>query len=276
MNQRVVLWAVVAVWLAVVIGSGRPQLLFAQEGASGVAVAEEEAEAKQTDSIGGMIVSGGMLNIGFFVVLGMFSVWAAAVSLERLFNLRRPKLMPPTFVARLRQLISSGDNIADGFRQLCDGDSSPIARILGAGVVRAGRPVPEVEKAMEDAAAREMAGLRSRTRPLNVVGSVAPLVGLLGTVVGMILAFQISSQEGLGRAERLAEGIYLALMTTAAGLTIAIPCMLLASWFNNRSERFMCEIDETLMDTIPSFADMEEHRLPRTQASEMLVSEATT
>ena len=90
-----------------------------------------------------------------------------------------------------------------------------------------------------------------------MVGSIAPLVGLLGTVVGMIMAFQISSQEGLGKAERLAEGIYLALMTTAAGLSIAIPCLLFVSWFQARAERFMCEIADCLMLAVPSFARME-------------------
>ena len=73
----------------------------------------------------------------------------------------------------------------------------------------------------------------------------------------MIMAFQISSQEGLGKAERLAEGIYLALMTTAAGLSIAIPCLLFVSWFQARAERFMCEIADCLMSAVPSFARME-------------------
>ena len=136
-------------------------------------------------------------------------------------------------------------------------DTTRVSNVLKAGVLRAGRPLPEVEKAMEDAAARETAAMRSRNRPLNVVGSVAPLVGLLGTVVGMIFAFRVSSQAGLGKAELLAEGIYLALMTTAAGLTIAIPCLLLVAWFNAMVERYMREMDENLLEVMPSFTRME-------------------
>ena len=117
--------------------------------------------------------------------------------------------------------------------------------------------MPEVEKAMEDAAAREMAAMRSRNRPLSVIGSVAPLVGLLGTVVGMIFAFRVSSLAGLGKAELLAEGIYLALLTTAGGLTIAIPCLLLVAWFNTLVERFMRDIDETLLEVMPGFTRVE-------------------
>ena len=105
--------------------------------------------------------------------------------------------------------------------------------------------------------AREMAGLRARNRPLSVIGSVAPLVGLLGTVVGMIFAFRTTSQAGLGKAELMAEGIYLALITTAAGLAIAIPCLLLVAWFNSRVDRMMWQIDEQLLETLPCFAQME-------------------
>lgn len=219
---------------------------------------EATSETRASDqSLGGMIVSGGVLNILFFGVLGIFSLWAATVVLERIFNLQREKMLPDSFSRQLNQIVEVPQATPHKFKQLCDGRTSPASRIFHAGVLRAGRSVPEVEKAMEDAAAREMAALRARSRPLNVVGNIAPLVGLLGTVVGMIIAFQISSQEGLGKAERLAEGIYLALMTTAAGLTIAIPCLLFASWFHARAERYMCDIDECLMESIPSFARME-------------------
>ena len=208
-------------------------------------------------SVGGMIVSGGTLNIIFFGVLGVFSLWAATVILERIFNLRRENLLPKSFVRELLQLVENASPNARDFQALCDGHDAPASRIFRAGVARAGRPLPEVEKSMEDAAAREMAAIRAKSRPLSVVGNIAPLVGLLGTVVGMIMAFQISSQDGLGKAERLAEGIYLALMTTAAGLTIAIPCLLFASWFQGRAERYMCDIGECLTTAIPHFAQME-------------------
>ena len=73
----------------------------------------------------------------------------------------------------------------------------------------------------------------------------------------MIFAFMISSQEGLGKAELLAQGIYMALITTAAGLTIAIPSLLFSAWFNASVERFMRDVDEALLETMPAFARME-------------------
>ncbi len=217
----------------------------------------EVAKPVTTQSIGGMVVSGGILNVVFFGILGVFSLWAATVVLERVVNLKRDRLLPETFAKQLAPLLDPPQSNASKFKTLCESHNAPASRIFFAGVLRAGRPLPEVEKAMEDAAAREMAMIRAKSRPLGVVGNVAPLVGLLGTVVGMIMAFQVSSQEGLGKAERLAEGIYLALMTTAAGLTIAIPCLLFASWFTGRAERYMCDIGECLSRTMPSFARME-------------------
>jgi len=129
-------------------------------------------------------------------------------------------------------------------------------------LLRVGRPHTEIEKAMEDAAAREAAALRARVRPLSVIANVAPLVGLLGTVVGMLGAFRVASQAGLGKAELLAEGIYLALETTVAGLIIAIPAMLCAAYFNARTERLLREADERLMDALPAFARFEQRGTP--------------
>jgi len=222
------------------------------------APASEIPAPKQPDSLGRIIfVNSSWFGLVFYIVLGLFSVVALAVVLERLVHLQRERVMPYDFIRRLRDMITRNEDNIENLRSLCEGSNSPIANILKAGIMRAGRPLPEVEKGMEDAAVREMAAMRSRNRPLAVVGSVAPLVGLLGTVVGMIFAFRTSSQEGLGKAELLAQGIYLALMTTAAGLTIAIPSLLFSAWFNATAERFMREIDETLLETMPSFTRVE-------------------
>ncbi len=193
----------------------------------------------------------------FYALLAIFSVFAATVTLERLVNLKRQKVLPAGFESGLSSILASSAPTPTELNDLCDQWPSPVARILAAGLTRTGRPLPEVEKSMEDAAIRELSEMRSKHRPLNVVGSTAPLVGLLGTVVGMIFAFQISSQLGLGKAEQLARGIYLALLTTAGGLTIAIPTLLLSAWFHGRVERFFRQIDQVLMPAIPFFTKLE-------------------
>jgi biopolymer transport protein ExbB len=193
----------------------------------------------------------------FYAAEGSLSIMAMTVVLERLVNLRRRKLMPRRFVRRLRDLIARRDDSVENLRMLCEGSETPISNVLMAGVLRAGRPLPEVEKAMEDAALREAGGQRSRNRMLGVIATVAPMVGLLGTVVGMILAFRVTSQAGTGKAELLAEGIYLALLRTAFGLLIAVPALLCAHWFNTRVDRYLREMIDVLQETIPTFADME-------------------
>jgi biopolymer transport protein ExbB len=218
-------------------------------------------ELKADDQpLGKLILSSGVFGLLFYSVLAIFSIAGMAVVLERLFRLIRGKIVPPALVIGLKNLAHEGQFNLQSLRTLCDASPSPAARVLQAGLMRAGRPLAEVEKAMEDAAARELADLRSRNKPLDVIGTVAPLVGLLGTVVGMIFAFKISSQEGLGKAELLAKGIYLALMTTAGGLTIAIPCLLFHAWFNVRADKLMREIDEALLEIMPFFTRLENHQ----------------
>jgi biopolymer transport protein ExbB len=227
---------------------------------------DKEEASDNHKTLGMMVVESGWFSVVFYVLLGIFSMFALVVTLERLTNLKREKVMPSTFVMSLKGLIQRSENNPDEFRRLCETSETPVSRILKAAVLRVGRPLPEVEKSMEDAVAREMAEMRSRSRPLGIIGNIAPLVGLLGTVVGMIFAFSTASRVGLGRADELAKGIYLALMTTAGGLTIAIPALLFAAWFNGRAERYIREIDETLLETMPCFASMEnriiETRIP--------------
>lgn len=212
------------------------------------------AAKKPPGNLWEMIVAGGPLNVAFMGVLGLISLVAAAVALERLANLTRGKIVPSNLVRGLEEHNRGGDYRVERYQALCDQNPSPMANVLRAGLLRAGRPLSEIEKGLEDALAREMAELRARVRPLSVAANVAPLIGLLGTVVGMLEAFRIASQAGLGKAELLAEGIYLALETTVAGLLIAIPALLCAAYFSSRGERFVREIGDLMNDTLPVLA----------------------
>ncbi|MBC8350452.1 MAG: MotA/TolQ/ExbB proton channel family protein [Planctomycetes bacterium] len=213
----------------------------------------EEAAAPDgaTDSIMNMILDSGATGVGFMGVLALFSIVAATVTLERSMNMRRSVILPPDLVEDLESLTNKKETRAEKFLELCDRFKSPLGTVLRAGVLRHGHPLLEVEKAMEDAAAREMAELRARIQPLRTVGNVAPLVGLLGTVVGMIIAFHTASQAGLGKAELLAKGIYMALLTTAGGLAIAIPALLVSAYFSGRIDKFFREMNRHLVAVEP-------------------------
>jgi len=160
------------------------------------------------------------------VVLLAASLLAATIFFERLWALRRASVVPERLRVETMRLVQAGD-IA-GARQLCSLDTSSLGAVLLAGLAAAGRPRAQVREAVEDRGRREAQRLEARTGFLGTVATVSPLLGLLGTVTGMISAFQAvdAAGDGAATASVLAAGIWEALLTTAAGLTVAIPAFL--------------------------------------------------
>lgn len=249
---RILLMSVLSV---VVVGAA---LAVAQDG--GAQIGEEVANLAATnpdaaadaepESLMKLILESGFTGISFMVVLALFSFVGATIAIERAFALRASTIVPESFCGQLKSLLA-GEPSPEVLKPLCAETRGPMPAILEAGLLRVGRPLVEVEKAMEDAAVREMSEIRGRIRPLNVIGSIAPLVGLLGTVLGMIIAFRTASTQGLGKGELMAQGIYMALLTTAGGLSIAIPTLLLSAFFNSKVEKQFRAIDRHLMPAIP-------------------------
>ncbi len=186
-----------------------------------------------------LIVAGGPIMIP----IGLCSLVALAIALERLFSLRRNRIIPPGFMKGLVVAFGpDGTNIA-GALAYCDRTPSPLSNIIRAGILKLGRRLEILEKAVQDAATSEVARLRRGLETLAIVGTISPLLGLLGTIYGMIGAFRSAAQHGLGRGELLASGIYVALITTAAGLTVAIPTLLLYYYFLSRIESLADEFE---------------------------------
>jgi len=185
-------------------------------------------------SVLGMILNGGPL----MVPIGLCSIVSLAYVVERSLRLREDRLGTRGFG---RTLVEAYD--AKGPEEafsLCKRAESSLARVLGAGLRRWRDSTVEIEKAVEDAGMREVKRLSANLKPLVVVGMIAPLLGLLGTVWGMIEAFSnIAMQSGLGKPELLASGISQALITTAAGLTVAIPTQAAYYWYKSRIDRFV-------------------------------------
>jgi len=186
-----------------------------------------------------LTVAGGVIMIP----IGLCSVVALAVALERLFGLRRSRIIPPNFMRALAAAFGPDGTNIQGALTYCERTPSPLSNIIRAGVLKLGRRLEVVEKAIEDAAASEMARMRRGLEALAIVGTISPLLGLLGTIYGMISAFRNAAQYGLGRGELLAAGIYVALVTTAAGLTVAIPTLLVYYYFVGRIESLADEIE---------------------------------
>ncbi len=128
--------------------------------------------------------------------------------------------------------------------QLCSSYDHSLARILKAGLLRFGGKVDEIERAIEGAGQHEAALLTSNLRVLGALANITPMLGLLGTVFGMIKAFHVISQAGTGNAALVASGISEALITTAAGMVVGIPALALYHYFRGRIDRFVYEMEE--------------------------------
>jgi biopolymer transport protein ExbB len=164
---------------------------------------------------------------------------------ERLISLRRSRVIPKPFVTRMLEQIGSGEiDRAQGL-DLCEKNGSPIAQVFSGAIRKWGRPSVEVEQAAIDSGERVANHLRRYLRVFYGVANVGPLLGLMGTVLGMIETFNaIASHDALGRAELLAGGIAKALLNTAGGLAVAIPASIFYVVFLSRIDRLVMDIDE--------------------------------
>jgi biopolymer transport protein ExbB len=205
----------------------------------------------EIQSVWDFVTKGGLVMIP----IGLCSLVAFAVVVERLVSLRKRQVIPPDFFPGLSAKLDNGHTDRDKALEYCREHASPVANIFAAGIKRLGEPAEVVEKHIQEAGEREVFKLRKYTRLLSVVASIAPLMGLLGTIFGMIAAFQTvaASGDALGKTELLAKGIYQAMITTAAGLMLAIPVLIAYHWITAKIETLVWEMDRLTLDF------MEEH-----------------
>ena len=186
------------------------------------------------------------------IPLGLCSVVALMVTLERLISLRRKKVLPGALVSASERYWRSGD--FEGASSLCERFDSPLARVLKAGLARRRLGIGEMERAMVGAGQHESTVLSRNLRGLGVIANLAPMLGLFGTVVGMIRAFDVISRAGTGNPNLVAEGISEALLTTAAGLLIGIPALAAYHFFRSRSGRLLFEMESVALSLLQSLA----------------------
>lgn len=216
--------------------------------------ADAGAASVQVQSVWDFMVKGGPMMIP----IGLCSLLALAVIIERVVSLRRGNVMPPRFFPGLKKVLADGSDSRDDVLAFCREHDSPIARVFTAGIKKLGMPVELVEKHIEDAGQREVVQLRKYLRVLSVIASIAPLMGLLGTIFGMIIAFQTvaSSAQALGKAELLAKGIYQAMITTAAGLMVTIPVLVAYHWISAKVERLVAEMDQLTVEFVEQYVPL--------------------
>jgi biopolymer transport protein ExbB len=194
------------------------------------------------------------------IPISLVSLIVVTFGLERMIALRRRRVLPPVLFDGLDRLAGQKGGL-DPRRAyaLCKKYPSTASRVILDMLLRLGRPHAEVEQALRDASDREAGRLYANVRWLSLAAGIAPLLGLLGTVGGMIQAFfeTANLQPGANRADYLAEGIYKALVTTFAGLSVAIPAAILAHMFEGRIQRLFRDLDERVARLLPQLERFE-------------------
>ena len=176
--------------------------------------------------------------------------------IERFWALWRAKTNTQEFLDRVRTALLKRRNIKEA-TGICEEYRGPIANILKAGLLKYGRPQEEIERTIEAASAHELARLERGLGVLATVANIAPLLGFLGTVSGMINSFDALARAGLSNPGLVAKGISEALVTTATGLAIAIPVLAAFNFFTSRVGSFVLEMETSANVLLETYAEMD-------------------
>lgn len=197
----------------------------------------------KTQSLTELLFAGGWVG----GVIFLLSLAACTLVILFLLQFRRKVLIPSELIAEMTALLESGR-----IRQVmerCRQEPCAFTNALLAGLQNGDAGFGAVERSVEETIAEETAAMYRKVELLSVIGNIAPMLGLLGTVIGMVLAFgELAASDGLGR--NLAQGIYFALVTTVEGLLVAIPSLLAYALFNNRVAALSTELTHALEATI--------------------------
>ncbi len=218
-----------------------------------LAQSSDGAEAVQIQSVWDFVTKGGIVMIP----IGICSFVAVAVFIERLISLRRSAIIPATFLPGLKKILRKDPTDKTKAIAYCRKNASPVANVFAAGIKKLDGSIESIQQRIDEAGQREVLKLRRFLRVLSVIASVTPLMGLLGTIFGMIKAFQTVaiSPDALGKTELLATGIYEAMITTAAGLTVAIPVLIAFHLISAKVDRLVMDIDLMSVEFLEELAD---------------------
>ncbi len=199
-------------------------------------------------SVGNLIADSGF--IGWIIVV--LSVVALALIIEAFVSLKREKLAPPELIDEIQALFDEGQ--FQEAMQLCENEPTFLTRICGAGIAKIGHPFEVIQSALQEMGDEESVRLNQKLGWLAVVAAVAPMLGLLGTVQGMIIAFhQIAASGGQASPADLAGSISIALLTTLFGLMVAIPVISVMAFLRNRLVRSIIEVGAIVEDLFERF-----------------------
>lgn len=184
------------------------------------------------------------------IVIGICSIVSFTIFIERLIHLRNSEIDTNKFIMLLRKPIKEG-HLVEAVR-MCENTPGTISNIVKAGLLKHNRGKEQIENAMEISGLIEIAHLEKNAKILSIIAHIAPLIGLLGTVLGFIQAFSEMRASGLmdTSAMRIGEALEYALVTTAAGLVVAIPSVIAYNYIVSRVEGFVLEMQTTSQEIV--------------------------
>lgn len=255
-QSRTFLWIVCTLAAFVLTKSAESQARQVESRGEKASVASKKGESRRAGSVSAGVGRSSILQVGrnpLFWPLFLCSITAVGFALERFFALRRGRVLPKDFVSRFIDRLSGGKLDRERALELCRAQDSPIARVFGRIVGYWGEPASEMRQAVGYDIDGELSDLKRNVRVLNGTATLAPLLGLLGTVAGMIESFEAvagRNAAGFSKGETLAHGISLALGATAFGLAIAVFSIVAYYFLLNRLEAVAREMDERSREVI--------------------------
>ena len=223
--------------------------LLAQEGAEGGGAQTEQQEGGGQAGFVTIVFKGGVVNTVVWMLIFATSGAVVALVIDAVLTLKREKLRPDELVEGVRESLNEGD--LDAAVESCESNPCPLSTILLVGFSNISEGYEVIQEAVSSSAEMENEKLLQRVNYLNLCGQIAPMLGLLGTVLGMVRAFAgLAGASGAAKATILANSISTALWTTAVGLLIAVPALLAYTLLRNHATRLILDIEGTVTDLI--------------------------
>ena len=192
-----------------------------QDAQEGAALLSDDESVEKTLSIIELISSGGTAGKVIIALLFVLLIVAIYIYFERLFAIKAASQVDANFMNQIKDHVSHGK--IESAQILCAQQNSPVSRLIGKGITRIGKPLEDINTAIENAGRLEIYGLEKNVSVLATISGAAPMIGFLGTVIGMILSiFEIANSGGSIDIKTLADGLYTAMTTTVGGLIVGI------------------------------------------------------
>lgn len=204
---------------------------------------------EKTLSIIELISSGGVAGQIIIAILFLLLIMASYIYFERLFAIKAASQIDANFMNQIKDHVSNGK--IDSAQILCAQANTPVSRLIGKGISRIGKPLADINTAIENAGRIEIYGLEKNVSVLATISGAGPMIGFLGTVIGMILAiFELANSGGSIQMDVLASGLYTAMTTTVAGLIVGIVAYVAYNHLVVRTDKVVYQMEASSLELL--------------------------